>query len=241
MIVVPEHLRDRIASISFSHEIDSSHTVIPGTQAVLGFQLRGRIRNGEDLLSRAGVTGLLPTARSYQYVGETLSVLVRFTAQGASCLGVPASELAGQSIPLDALLSPSAVKELQERAQETPEQAPLLIASFLGQLPHARDWLISKAITLLESLPEGVSISSVARHLELSERQLERRFLQRVGVTPKKYMMLHRFERAASQLANTPLSSAAVESGYYDQSHLIREFRRFTGVTPTQYLQSLRR
>jgi AraC-like DNA-binding protein len=81
-------------------------------------------------------------------------------------------------------------------------------------------------------------VASVARALEIGKRHLERRFLHRVGLTPKRYTTLRRFERAVSRVqGSASLTSDALEAGYYDQSHLIREFRCFAGTTPTDYLK----
>jgi AraC-like DNA-binding protein len=242
MILSPELFKERIASISVSQTQSQTRTVLPGTSAVLGLQLRGQVRAGETYLSSAGITGIQPTARRYEYIGETTSVLVRFSPQGATCLGVPASELFGRSVSLDEVLPVWRVRELQERIQENPAQAVSLVGSFLAGLPFTRDRLITRAIAMLETFPEkDALVSEVARELGLSERQLERRFLQRVGMTPKRYTALHRFERTLALLGGvSSLTSAALDAGYYDQSHFIREFRRFAGTTPGRFLRGSR-
>jgi AraC-like DNA-binding protein len=226
-------IRDRVASISVV-DAEGEATVLPSGAAVLGFQQTGRVKRGDALLSVAGVTGIQRCARRYGYLDATRSVLVRFTAQGAACLGVPASELADESVALDALV-PGA-REIVDRFQDarTPAAAVALVEDFLEQRAFAKDPLVERALALLSTDPgEEASIARIARSLRMSERQLERRFLDRVGSTPKRYAGLLRFERAAALVgAGTPLGQVAVDAGYYDQSHLIREFRRFAGMTP---------
>jgi AraC-like DNA-binding protein len=227
-------LRDRVASIVVVDNDGGEATVLPTGAAVLGFQLRGRVRAGDALLSVAGVTGIQKCARRYGYVGATRSVLVRFTPQGAACLGVPASELSDASVTLDALLPGS--REVVDRFQGacTSAEGVAIIEDFLARRPLAMDPLVERALHLLATGPdEDTSIARIARSLFMSERQFERRFLDRVGSTPKRYGSLRRFERAAALVGSgAPLGRVALDAGYYDQSHLIREFRRFAGMTP---------
>jgi AraC-like DNA-binding protein len=70
----------------------------------------------------------------------------------------------------------------------------------------------------------------------LSARQVERRFREAVGVSPKTLARIVRFQEV---LRRTPGESAsaevALDSGYYDQAHLLRDFRDFAGVVPTLF------
>src|SRR5690606_22911008 len=111
-------LRDRVMSIDVIDHGGGEVRVLPSTGAVLGLQVHGRVRARDGLLSPVGVTGIQGSARRYGYVGPTVSVLVRFAPQGASCLGVPASELADRSVALADLLSPSLAREASERLGE---------------------------------------------------------------------------------------------------------------------------
>ncbi|MFO0592035.1 MAG: AraC family transcriptional regulator [Polyangiaceae bacterium] len=227
-------IRDRVASIVVVDNEGGESTVLPSGNAVLGLQLCGRVRAGDGLLSVAGVTGIQKCARRYDYVGATRSVLVRFTPQGVACLGVPASELSNESVALDALLP--GVREVVERFQGagTVAEGVAIVEDFLARRPFATDPLVERALRLLETGPdEDASMARIARALSMSERQFERRFLERVGSTPKRYASLRRFERAAALVGSgAPLGRIAQDAGYYDQSHFIREFRRFAGMTP---------
>ena len=222
--------------------------VLPSTSAVLGVQLRGRVRAGAALLSTAGVTGIQDSAREYVYVGATDSILVRFTAQGAACLGVPVSELTQRSLALDKLLPPVIVRRAQEKLHDRDDVAArvAVVQSLLLQLPFVEDRLVTRALgaldgrqlATLDGAPlADAGVAAVARALGLGERQLERRFLARVGVTPKAWATLRRFERAvtlARALPTTPLTNVALDAGYYDQSHFIRDVRRRAGQPPSR-------
>lgn len=96
--------------------------------------------------------------------------------------------------------------------------------------------------TTLESLyrTQGQTrMSALATHCELSLRQFERRFQQRIGVSPKVFARLLRFEALLHALIQEPplsLADAASHLGYQDQSHVIHEFNIWAGCTPTAFL-----
>ena len=71
----------------------------------------------------------------------------------------------------------------------------------------------------------------------LSERQYRRRFEAAVGIPPKLHARIRRFQFALTQLGSVPFADAAAASGYTDQSHLIRDFKQFTGLTPSAWLR----
>lgn len=231
-------LRNRVVSIDVVETDGGATIVLPSTNLVLGFQFRGRVRAGEDLLALAGVTGIQPAAKTYSYEPKTGSLLVRFTPEGATCLGAPVAELTGRSVALDAILSPARVAEAHEQLAEAADAASRIavVERLLLDLPYEEDPLVTHAATLLTDAHDEASVSAVASAVGLSERQLERRFLTRIGVTPKRFATLRRFERAVARATTAPsLTAAALDAGYYDQSHFIRDFRRFTGSTPRTY------
>ncbi|MDP1829790.1 MAG: helix-turn-helix domain-containing protein [Archangium sp.] len=229
------HLRSRVAAIQLVVSDGTPVSVLPSSSSVLGFQYSGRIRAEEGLLSTAGVTGLQRGPRRYRYLGETASVLVRFTPLGSTCLGAPADELADKSVPLEGLLSPLLVRQTTERLLEAPDERSRVevIERLLARLPWEPDALVAHALELLEHMP----VARIARELGLSERQLERRFRARVGISPRAFASLRRFERAVALSKHTAsLTELALEAGYYDQSHFNRDFRRFAGTSPTHSL-----
>lgn len=237
---LPPALRDRVVSIDSVESSGGNAIVLPSSGAVLGFQYRGRVSDRDGPLSLAGVTGIQPTAKSFVYEPGTGSVLVRFTPLGAACLGVPACELAGRSVALDQLLPRARVNEVSERLCAAPSAAErrAIVEGFLSSLPRAGDALVSRAIACLTRVDGGrVTVAAIARELGLSERQLERRFLARVGVTPRAFASLVRFERARKLSGSAPsLAALAQAAGYYDQSHFVRDFRRFAGAPPRDVL-----
>ena len=88
------------------------------------------------------------------------------------------------------------------------------------------------------------SVNAVAAELGMSERQFRRVFREAVGLSPKAFTKLARFRRAltvSQDNREASWASIAACSGYYDQAHLINEFRTFAGVTPRALLHELER
>jgi AraC-like DNA-binding protein len=82
------------------------------------------------------------------------------------------------------------------------------------------------------------TIETIAPRYAISPRYLQKLFLQYVGVTPKIYSNINRFQRSLKQVnkGEASLTAIAYNSGYADQSHFIREFKSFTGTSPSIYL-----
>ncbi len=95
------------------------------------------------------------------------------------------------------------------------------------------DPLVMAAGRLL--LREPRPIADVARRMCVSPRHLTRTFRHAVGLTPKMFARISRFQRVAAVLDDGPgevLAGVALACGYYDQSHLVRDVRAFAGGTP---------
>jgi AraC-like DNA-binding protein len=83
------------------------------------------------------------------------------------------------------------------------------------------------------------SISTIAQQAGISQKQLQRKFLQNVGVSPKQLSQVLRFRALQQQLKNNPhesLMSLAWNGGFTDHAHLTKAFKTFAGITPSQYL-----
>ena len=81
-------------------------------------------------------------------------------------------------------------------------------------------------------------MDALTRDLSVSPRKLERHFLSHVGMSPKLFSRLVRFDRAVRDLSkrgDRSWTDFALAHGYSDQAHFINEFREFSGVTPTEF------
>lgn len=98
---------------------------------------------------------------------------------------------------------------------------------------------VNAAVAALEGSRGGTSVSEIARSCGVSERHLERLFREHVGIPPKTLARLMRFQRAVAAFDNnTNWAEIAADAGYYDQSHLLHDFRQFADETPAALLSS---
>ncbi|MEM7735511.1 MAG: helix-turn-helix transcriptional regulator [Deinococcota bacterium] len=102
--------------------------------------------------------------------------------------------------------------------------------------PHLA--VVKAAVDAVTSTQGHILIADLANHLNMSQRQLERVFKAVVGLTPKTFARIVRLQTAIQQIHNVDsLTSLSYEAGYFDQAHLIHEFRQFTGFTPKMFFQ----
>jgi AraC-like DNA-binding protein len=182
---------------------------------------------------------------------------VHFKPGGAfPFLGALASELADAHVDLEDLWGQSA-RELRERlcAAPTPRKRFRIMEEVLAtRLPRSPTphRAVQMALTVFGRADTAATVRDVAREVGLSQRRFIQ-FKTQVGLTPKRLGRLLRFQRARLLAEQTearhrscrePTRGApaidwaqlALTCGYYDQSHLINEFREFSGFSPTEYL-----
>lgn len=127
-------------------------------------------------------------------------------------------------------------------ARSWTKRLALAEAFLLQQLSRATKRLNKIAVVsgLMQELqqPEMVNtMETVATRFGISARYMQQLFVQYTGLTPKLYSQINRFQNSLQlvRAGNTSLTSIAYECGYADQSHFIREFKSFTGLTPSGY------
>lgn len=112
-----------------------------------------------------------------------------------------------------------------------------MAARFTGRVRHPA---VALALARFRRAPHRVSIGATAREAEISQKKLIRLFADEVGTTPKTYLRVARFQRVLARVHMAPSVDWMEEvhaQGYYDQPHFIREFREFSGFTPTEYFK----
>ena len=103
--------------------------------------------------------------------------------------------------------------------------------------PPERHGAVPAALDVLGQSAEA-RVRDVARRVGLSQRRFIQVFAAEVGMTPKLYSRVRRFQQARALARKTAdWARIAVDCGYFDQSHLIRDFLEFSGLTPTDYLR----
>jgi len=173
----------------------------------------------------------------------TLTVGVRFRpGRAPGFLRARADELTDQSIDLDALWGPEAavLADALAPAPSIEGKQAILEAALLERLDQARevDADVDVAIDVIAAAPSQTRVGALSRDLNISERQLRRRFEQAIGYGPKTFGRVLRFRAFLSLVEEHgyPLGQAAAEAGYADQAHLTRECNDLSGLTPTELL-----
>ncbi|QHE87909.1 helix-turn-helix domain-containing protein [Hydrogenophaga sp. BPS33] len=192
--------------------------------------------------AQAVVPSLVGGMRSRYYVrelaGPSCSVGAVLRPGAAQCLfGVGADALAERHTSLEDLWG-LAARELRERllSQRRPEdRLAVFEAELAARLPRVHG-LHPAVAQALAQFPAGASVAEVVRQGGVSHRRFIELFRRSVGLAPKTFLRVLRFQRALPALrAGQPLAAVAVDLGYSDQSHFSREFLAFSGVTPLAY------
>ena len=160
--------------------------------------------------------------------------------------GVPASAIAGRILAVDELWGDAAAGRLFDRLSTAHSaiDAAAIVESAIAERLSIADARRTHSHLALEAAERLVNanVNAVAVDLGVSERHLRRIFREAVGVSPKAFAKLARFHRAlgaAREDSRAGWASIAAATGYYDQAHLIDEFRAIAGVTPRALLGEL--
>lgn len=175
--------------------------------------------------------------------GEVAIVGVRFYAGGlAPFLRIDAKRITDRTPPPEEALDPSvrAVEEALGRSIGSAEStARILDGFFLGTRrlsPAVEDF--RKLITELESNAAGEKIETLCGFQALTPRSADRLFARYLGLSPKLYARIVRFQSALRFLMRDPgigLAEVGLRFGYFDQSHFVKDFKAFTGGVPRGY------
>lgn len=227
-----------------------------------GAPLRHRVLpdNCIDILWQDGaplgfVAGMMSRPHRVEVTQPLLTVAVRF---------LPGAARAFFDLPLHALQdghpalselwprheAEALAEALWDRASSAEQRLAVIeraLLARLGAAPDREDRLVRAAVGQIERAGGAVRIEELAGTLGVSRQHLALQFRERVGLNAKTFAMVCRFRRAGAVLRAQAGKCAggsagaidwaglAVECGYYDQSHLIREFRQFAGETPQDF------
>ncbi|MEU8609082.1 helix-turn-helix domain-containing protein [Actinoplanes sp. NPDC048791] len=212
-----------------------------------------RIRAGADLEAAEYADGCVVTmptrALEFGYPPETRSVGVHFKTWGpAPFLRMPAAELCDRPVTLEQVWGRPAVARLRDRlgtAGGPREMLTLLEEELMRRLDETAGLgLVRHTISVIAAARGAVAVGDLGVEAGVSSTHLAQRFKELVGVTPKRLARSHRF--AATVFSINPAgpvdwADLASSAGYFDQAHFGHEFRAFTGLTPTRYLEVRRR
>ena len=197
-------------------------------------------------LSGALVSGAYSGFFVSDTVEEASIMGVHFRPGGAfPFLGLPAGELADAHVDLETLWGRRAAVELRERlcAAATPgERFRLLDEALVARLsrPPEHHYAVPAALEVFARMDARVTMREMIRRIGLSQRRFIQVFAAEVGMTPKVFSRVQRFHRAlalARRDAAPDWARLALDCGYFDQSHLIHDFKVFSGLNPTEFVR----
>jgi len=192
-------------------------------------------------LRGAAVSGAYSGAFIIETRAHASIVGVHFKPGGAAAfLGVPAGALANAHVELDALWGCKAfeLRDLLCAAADPAQRFRILeqsLSACLSRSPVVRGEVI---VALGRLGAPGVQVRDVAEQVQLSHRRFIEIFTEQVGMTPKRYAMVHRFQRAlglATESGALSWPTIALDCGYFDQAHLCRDWVEFTGLSPAEF------
>lgn len=227
--------------------VEQTYTISPDTSIVIGFQYVGGLSFYEKdeaiVLSNQGITGILDSFRIFKNVKNTGSVLIYFTEMGAyQFLQLPVNELFAQSISLEYLFKKSALDEVENRlfeASADTERIAVVEDFLINQFKEKEiDRLVQHAVQHIHNKNGMLRITDLAKELYTSQSPLEKKFRKIVGTTPKKYASIVRFKYVLEELSRTKnLTELGYAATFFDQSHFIKDFKKFTNETPNRFLK----
>jgi AraC-like DNA-binding protein len=163
----------------------------------------------------------------------------------AAFIRVPAYVTRDADTPLESIWRRQRIADLREQLLESddPDSKLDVIENTLREIlqPTAVHPAIAFALTAFDRVPLTANIGAVTDAIGMSAKRFIERFKTQVGISPKRYCRIRRFQQALARAHrghSVEWPQVALECGYYDQAHFIHEFRSFSGLTPTGYQAS---
>ncbi len=252
--IIPGHLLKQYVKCYYTYESDSDlafeDTVFPSGCTEIIFNLgAGKWQTGDEYVTTPPVEfwGQIVKPLPVKSIGRNTMLGIRFYAHAAACfINEEIDQFNNQVVDLKDIAG-AAVSELHLQLLETNDwkNRIALIENFLLERLSACGKKMNKIGVVNDIMNEigredfYENINGLALRFGITSRYLQKLFLQYTGLTPKLYTKINRFQNSLKLVSkrDRSLTSIAYDCGYFDQSHFIREFKYFTGSTPSGYSQ----
>jgi AraC-like DNA-binding protein len=224
-------------------------TALPDTSVVMAFRLKGSVaytKSAQEIIPASSIAGLRKSVRYFSYQPKTSNILVLFK-EGAFRYfsNIPANNLFDLTISNENVFRPSELEEMLEQFAEGGnhrKRISLLESKLISKMIIPKpDPMIALAIQRIKVSYGMVKMNDLVDSLSISHDPFEKRFRAAVGSTPKQFASIVRLRHAIGQYhPGVSLTTVALDAGYFDQSHFIKDFRMFTGESPKQFFRSAR-
>lgn len=217
------------------------------------FSLKSKLISGLDnyeikhYLPASFLYGQLNGFKDIYSDNEISLIIIVFQPNGIHrLLGIPANEFQDAIIPAEDVFGRK-IAILQEKLSGQNNQGKVeLLNQFFKTLitskPASNQFIINNSLDFIIANNGDFTLNQLVKYTGYTERHLERKFKECIGLNPKKFgnvIRLHHFLKLLKDKSNdNNLTTICYDAGFSDQSHLIKEFKKHTGITPKEYLHS---
>lgn len=234
-----------LSYVEITHEdkIHGFSAIFPNATSNLMLSLDEEISLSGNLVQKAIYASCSSTVAFRPYAGMKF-MTVQFSSFGLYFLtGIPTHEMHNTLYDLDLFFPASDMDRILSRLKgpsTLSEKFKLLESFIVDHLKlHHVDSRLPFAINAIKT-EDGLSIDELSGSLGISSRALLKMFKKYIGMSPSYYRSISRFNKAANLLLRDPnvsLTKIAYECGYFDQSHFIKDFRKFGNISPSEFLE----
>lgn len=213
---------------------------------ILGDDIKRYTSENEFIIQpRAMVLGQTIEPFYIEPTGYVNTFAIRFYPYGfANFVTMPIKNLANKETPIELLFGKKTANNLEQKiieAKNSRERIEIIENFLLEKLNEKTtiDNIVKTTIDALLATNGSASISTILKEDLSKRRQLERKFIKQIGVSPKQLGKVIRLQTALKMLLNKKtenLTDIAYESEYFDQAHFIKDFKEFTGINPKEFL-----
>jgi AraC-like DNA-binding protein len=228
-------------------------TVFPGGDMEVIFNLgkgiwESSVDNTFQKTPQIELWGQITKPLAIRSTGKHTMLGIRFLTHSVSCFLQDEISLFNNQVSdlTDIMGRPVKILHAKLLEANTSSERIMLIENFLisrlvrNEKRAPRIDKVASILTSIKKDTEESNISTIASRHGMTTRYLHKLVYQHTGLSPKSFTKIRRFQHSLKLVAKNdqPFTSIAYDCGYFDQAHFIREFKSFTGVTPSAYLES---